>query len=390
MKIGDSPILFISYKSHDVDFVRPICERLLAEGYSPWFNEYDVPFERVDEFQRCINRGIDEASWGLLFANDRYTLSPYCNIEVERLLRRLPPERLFVFHIEPSMFAGTYPELDNRQFVCRDRSDVLKCLADAGIIGPRQADYGPPPPVAANPWLLKDISAQISPLPWQVDPGSLLRRAGRLQWLDVTGEERADYHSFEAHLDGRPVRLWVDYRRIEKDQQASLDKRTTTWMDGAIRILEDDEDDRRRLREELENFSHEAAAIQDIVTWSSPAGKGADRIRPIFTAIGVHMFNTTDGQGAGRNSYKHRLFSFQLEDRIYRVYKLTLPQPQLLAWVAVRFVFEFEDDIRAFFASLPYCDRVVKSFAWMNPSTQPSLSLADVRAARDRARGKLP
>jgi hypothetical protein len=35
MNAETPPSFFISYKSEDVDFVRPLCERLLAEGYPP-------------------------------------------------------------------------------------------------------------------------------------------------------------------------------------------------------------------------------------------------------------------------------------------------------------------------------------------------------------------
>src|SRR5436309_12430237 len=112
MQSTRTPRLFISYKSDDVGFVRPICERLLAEGYAPWFNEYHVPYDRVGEFQRFINRGIDESTWGLLFVNNGFALSPFCNIEVERLLRRLPIEQLIIFHLgDAALFDLLYPEL---------------------------------------------------------------------------------------------------------------------------------------------------------------------------------------------------------------------------------------------------------------------------------------
>lgn len=386
MKTGDSPPIFISYKSDDVDFVRPICERLIADGHSTWFNEYDVPYDRVDEFQRFINRGIDEAAWGLVFANDRYARSPYCALEVERLLRRLPVERLFVFQdTEHSVFEADYPELRARRFVIREQHEVLDHLLEAGVIS-RIAPPGvtaPSSPLAE--WWLKEIGARFNPSLWRPDPGSIWPE---WEMSDITGEPRSDPNVFVADLDGKRVRLLVDYRLLEANLATSLRQRTVESADGTIRFLDDEQDDRQRLREELQYFGREVATVQDVARSRRAAGApDTAGTEAAFEPIGVHVFNTVESLDGVRNAYKHRLFSYRLSERVYRVYKLGLPQPQLGAAVAVRFIFRFEDDRRAFFHALPVCDAVVRSFSWLSLATRPRLGLADVRQAAQRARG---
>lgn len=384
----DSPAIFASYKSDDVEFVRPICERLMAEGYAPWLNEYGVPFDLVDDFQRFINRAVDAADWGLLFASDRYTLSPYCNIEVERLLRRLPANKLLVFRpAEPTFFEDVYPELRDRQLVAHSESDVFGHLAAAGVIAAPLSPRALPGLPDAPSWLLKDIGARFDPQPWQVEVGSVMRHAGRPQWVDVTGEQRADLHQFVARIDNREVRLWVDYRMLEQEFRGSIERRTAESDDGTLRFLEDDEDDRRRLKEELRYFAREVETMRSTMMPGADGGATGSAGQPEFEAIGVHMFNTIEKTGGSRNAYKHRLFSFRLSGRIYRVYKLALPQPQLRVPVALRFVFEFDDDLRAFFSALPLCDRLVRSLSWINLATNPGLDRTGLREAMDRLGG---
>lgn len=384
MKTGDSPSLFASYKSDDVALVRAVCEGLLGSGYSTWFNEYDVPHDRIDEFQRFINRGIDEASFGLLFSNDRYARSPYCNIEVERLLRRLPPDRLFVFQTTAhSIFQDDYPELEPRRTHAAHPQDVFTRLHEAGVIDAVSPAPTFPAPTADAGWWLKEIGARFNSFPWHPDPDAIWP-----QWdvLDVTGEPRSDPNAFLAEVGGRSVALTVDYRFLETDLATSFAQRTSASPEGELRFRDDEQDDRQRLRDELLYFSREVATVRKVAGRGRTRPTPADDL-PAFESIGVHMLDTVESLDGVRNTYKHRLFSYRLGGRIYRVYKLALPQPQLRRAVAIRFVFRFEDDIRSFFRTLPLCDAVVKSFTWVTLSTTPRLRLEDVRQAARRARG---
>jgi len=383
---ADSRCLFFSYKSDDVEFVRPVCECLLAHGYSPWFNEFDIPYDHIDEFQRFINRGIDTASWGVLFANDRYARSAYCNIEVERLLRRLPVERLFVFQTtECPRFKDDYPELAGRHFVIRGQAEVFEHLRKAGVID----DLSSPP--TFNPlgrsteWRLKEIGARFNSFPWHYDAKSSVWQK---QSDDLDLGLQAEVDVFAADFEGRSVRLLVDCRLLEANFAESLRQRTKESPEGAIRFLEDEQDDRQRLREELQHFGREVATVQRLARdrrLARATEEGGTDVAA-FEAIGVHVFNTVESLEGERNAYKHRLFSYRLGERIYRVYKLGLPQPQLGVPVAVRFIFQFERDRRAFFRALPFCDAVVRSFSWVTLATRPKVSLDDLRQAALRAR----
>jgi hypothetical protein len=368
--------IFVSYKSDDVEFVRPVCERLLAEGYHPWLNEYHVPYDRVDDFQWLINYAIDTAAWGVLFASDRYAFSPYCNIEVERLLRRLPPERIVVLRIGDSpVFEREYREFAGRVAPAANEADVYARLADAGILGHPLAPRPLPDAPADRAWWLKDIGARFTLHPWRLDARSVMRNAGLEEWLDVTGEPREEYEAFTADIDGHRIGLTIDCRRLDAEWRESVERRATS-DEGALRFLEDEQDDRQRLSEELRHFAREVEMARAALTLRRDAPDAGDALGARrFQPIGVHMFNTAETVNGRRNAYKHRLFSFRLAGRIYRVYKLVLPHPQLGQAVALRFVFEFDDDLTAFFVSLPFCDRAVRSLSWVTLRTKPALDL---------------
>lgn len=84
--------LFISYKSEDANRVRPVAELLISQGIRVWFAEYQVLLSNYANFQEAIDAGIDGATYGLVFSNDRWAGSPYCEKEIVRLQGRLPPE----------------------------------------------------------------------------------------------------------------------------------------------------------------------------------------------------------------------------------------------------------------------------------------------------------
>jgi TIR domain len=385
MKIGDSETVFFSYKSDDVDFVRPICERLLADGRSVWFCEYDVSYDQIDDFQEPVDRGIDEAKWGAIFASDRYAQSRYCRTEAERLLRRLPVDRLFVFQqAESSDFQAQCPQLAGRVVTVRDAEAVFRELHRAGVAAHEIDTVGPSQP---NRWWLNAIGAYFDPGPWGIHMPSAW--PGRERIVDPMGETLHGCTVLVATLHGRIVHLFVDCGRLEPGEASAASlRRRTTESDGRIHLQPDEQDDRQRLREELKCFGSEVVAVRELMIRRRPGWRPpAPHQEPTYQAIGAHIFDTVESEGGARNAYKHRLFSYRQVGRLYRAYRLCLPQPQLHVPVVVRFVFEFDDELPAFFRTVPLCDRLVKSFTWMTLATQPKLSADDLRAAVARVKG---
>lgn len=382
---------FISYKSEDVDFVRPLCERLLAEGYSPWFNEYQVRHDQIDEFQLVVNEGVDCCEWGILFVNAYYNRSPYCHVEVERLLRRRPVERIIVLALGNELeFLKMYPELKPSTIRVGSREEAYRRLCEAGLI--RELPDPIELEVDSSPkrWPLKEIGAEFDPNVWRVDHDSLMRGSVWHDQLDITGRRREDYHTFSASLQGHRIKLWMDYRLVKEPFANRIADRIRVDQsaDGTLLFVENEADDRKRLLEELRDFPNEIEVVTRLVLRSADVVKSFYReeppSKPVVEEIGVHMFSTTERQGSITNSYKHRLFSFCLPElgAIFRVYKLVLPHPQSKDPVVIYFIFQFEDDRQAFFGALPWSDYVVRSFRWLTLATIPSL---DIHALNKKA-----
>ncbi len=81
---------FVSYKSEDANEVRTIVDSLLANGLNVWFAEYFVLLPKYDDFQALIDSAIDSSHHGILFTNEAWARSLYCQLEVLRLARRIP------------------------------------------------------------------------------------------------------------------------------------------------------------------------------------------------------------------------------------------------------------------------------------------------------------
>jgi formylglycine-generating enzyme required for sulfatase activity len=81
-------MIFLSYKSEDVMIARALTERLMACGHDVWFNEYRVLLDEYADFQALIDRGIDRSDQAILLTNKKWAESPYCQLEILRILRR--------------------------------------------------------------------------------------------------------------------------------------------------------------------------------------------------------------------------------------------------------------------------------------------------------------
>lgn len=133
-----APKIFISYKSEDAVAVRMIAEQLRAQGASVWFAEYDVTISKRAEFQVAIDTAIAECDYGLCFTNDVYAGSEYCRDELEKLLRRLPPERIVEVGLPGGdRTHGLFPTLSSSPFL---EVPVTRENGHSGVLEPVAAD----------------------------------------------------------------------------------------------------------------------------------------------------------------------------------------------------------------------------------------------------------
>lgn len=82
--------VFLSYKVEDGNFVRGVAERLLANDLDIWFGEYAVLPEDYERFKESIDEGIEHATHAVVFSNDNWATSEWCQYEMKGLLAGLP------------------------------------------------------------------------------------------------------------------------------------------------------------------------------------------------------------------------------------------------------------------------------------------------------------
>ncbi len=353
---------FVSYNSRDVAFARQLSERLSGEGYQVWFNEYRVHSDQQARFQHLINRGLDRCERAILIVGAGYATSPYCNVEVERILRLVPLERIALVELHsPADLLDLYPELAIGPTRIRGDEDPLEALHARGALRAPPA-LAPIPPRGRHEWIVREASFAFDNSTWAVEPGSMLRADAWSEALSFSGQPRAERTTFVA-TEGIDARLLLEYAQLEGLQADRIRARMMRADDEA------EADDRRRLREELEAFRLEA---EQVFAQATRRGDGTGELaarqpgswgrwESRLEEVGVHLYSARIG---GRE-IKQRLFSFRLPalPAIFRVYKLSFLHPVFGdAPFVVRFVFRFRDDERAFFAALPWCDALVGSF----------------------------
>lgn len=86
--------LFVSYKSDNVDVARAVTEALLASDVRVWFAEYEVVLDNYNNFQKSIDLGIDSSRYALIFTNRDWATSKYCQLEIDRIVQRIPHEAI--------------------------------------------------------------------------------------------------------------------------------------------------------------------------------------------------------------------------------------------------------------------------------------------------------
>jgi len=99
----------------------------------------------------------------------------------------------------------------------------------------------------------------------------------------------------------------------------------------------------------------------------------------IAQEIGVHMFITKESG----ISFKHRMFTFQDANKIYRTYKLVLPHPQRDLPFTIRLIFTAQTTFQKFCSMVPQLETIVQSFSWLSSEKEQPNSY-DFQSARNR------
>jgi hypothetical protein len=86
--------LFISYKSENANAVREVADALIAGGLKVWFAEYQILLGNYADFEAAIRRGIESSRYALVFTNDLWAASPYCQLEIDHILAQHGAGRL--------------------------------------------------------------------------------------------------------------------------------------------------------------------------------------------------------------------------------------------------------------------------------------------------------
>ncbi|MBI3821160.1 MAG: toll/interleukin-1 receptor domain-containing protein [Planctomycetes bacterium] len=81
--------IFFSYKSEDIQFVRPVAELLMAAGVRVWIAEYAILLIGREEFQKAIDAAISNSRHAVVFTRPSYFRSPHCTRELELVSDRL-------------------------------------------------------------------------------------------------------------------------------------------------------------------------------------------------------------------------------------------------------------------------------------------------------------
>jgi len=88
--------IFLSYRvTPDSNAVRRFAESLLRQGYRPWFAEYEIPMDEWDDKEAIARRlaeGVAGSRYFLVFTNDAWAESVWCNAEMNAILEKTASE----------------------------------------------------------------------------------------------------------------------------------------------------------------------------------------------------------------------------------------------------------------------------------------------------------
>ncbi|MEO0735848.1 MAG: TIR domain-containing protein [Cyanobacteria bacterium J06649_12] len=121
--------IFISYgRTDSKQFVKRLNDRLVAQGYTVWF-DFDAIPQGVD-YQKQINDGIEKADNFVFVISPHATKSPYCRKEIERavaLNKRLVPI-MHVEEISQELWQTRHPDGTDEDWAAYQASGEHSCF----------------------------------------------------------------------------------------------------------------------------------------------------------------------------------------------------------------------------------------------------------------------
>jgi len=136
--------LFVCYRSLDAMFARESIERLRSLGAKVWFAEYQVLTTDRGRWEDAVRTGISRCRSGLIVVGKDFATSQPCELELQLLVQRLPPERIWVALIDPE--SEVPKELPSRVhiFDARRPAEVIaRVAAQLGLGRPEAALAAP-------------------------------------------------------------------------------------------------------------------------------------------------------------------------------------------------------------------------------------------------------
>lgn len=162
--MGTPQDIFISYKSEDAGLARTVAEALKALGVKIWFAEYEVLLDNYDEFQNAIDSGIDACQYALLFTSNPWAESRWCQVEIARILQRIPLERIIRVNL-PAFEVGDAATPDagkQRALDSPEQSTILKqwhidhVLRKGTVVREKLVPH-------KTPWMVEKDPADLAP-----------------------------------------------------------------------------------------------------------------------------------------------------------------------------------------------------------------------------------
>ncbi|QDU39617.1 hypothetical protein Mal4_39630 [Maioricimonas rarisocia] len=204
--------VFLSYKSENADVVRSVAESLMANGLRVWFAEYRITSEMFEDdaaIQRAIDSGIDGARYSLVFTNNRWADSPFCEKEIERILERQPREFVAEVQIPPeAMPHEKWPALGSPPVRAMrfsgETADVIDFVSDLGWFPERLTPPDRADALAAGPTRKLRFGIGFSPEPLTEFVGVELT-SPRMHTEGIAGE----VYVYTGQLEGRDAQLLV-------------------------------------------------------------------------------------------------------------------------------------------------------------------------------------
>lgn len=84
--------VFISYRATDSNAVRRVADSMIRQGYRPWFAEYEIPpgeWSDTEAIAQRLAEAVAGSRYFLVFTNDLWAGSKWCNEEMRVILHRL-------------------------------------------------------------------------------------------------------------------------------------------------------------------------------------------------------------------------------------------------------------------------------------------------------------